>query len=711
MKQKTLALLCAALLAGLLLAACTAEAAVEAAQDGEPAEWTVMFYFCGSDLESRYGFATGNLLEISECISVESRLPEIAEDNGEHVDMSVVEGPGRVNVLIETGGSSAWRIDNHLMDVDPHSLQRWHYHPEVFSQRGFELEQTLPLASMANAQTLADFIRWGASTHPAQKYALVLWDHGGGSKTGLFVDELFEGEYMELDELKRAFEDGGVRFEAVLMDACMMANMETAWAIRDWASWMIASEEEVPGKGTDIDGWLQGLINNPSVDGLALGRNICDMTQNKYANLDNERARRNMTWSVIDLSQIERVVEQFDLFYQVMDEAIEKYPELVYKYADLLSVTEEYGDGGQGMRDIAYLFYHDEATGWLDYSLRRDMQKALTDAVPYIVRGEGRSGARGLSFCYGTDFDFEELDVYARNCPSPHYLAFLAAACGWKAPEGVYDTAPRVPDIDTLEDYRIVMKKRVNEDGLPSLRVSFDYAIHAQEVQYNLYRWDEETEQLLFLGGNICKDHYDDADDTGEGFYFYPNALMQWPAIDGEPCCMELAMVDYAQDLYVFNIPVQIGTERATLRCGLWQGLDQSYINAGDWDLNSAKKNQYEVFGIWDGYDEDTDMPNRNIRSLAQVAGQEYQLIYPVEQNGDSRHERYVAGRSLTMYRALDIEEVMLPEGDYCLEYFVRDLFGRPHYVEMIDMHWDGKTLTYPEDLDWQGQVAFKITE
>lgn len=30
----------------------------------EPAEWTVLFYFCGSDLESKYSYATGNLQEI-----------------------------------------------------------------------------------------------------------------------------------------------------------------------------------------------------------------------------------------------------------------------------------------------------------------------------------------------------------------------------------------------------------------------------------------------------------------------------------------------------------------------------------------------------------------------------------------------------------------------------------------------------------------------
>ena len=35
-------------------------------------------------------------------------------------------------------------------------------------------------ANMGNPSTLVDFVNWGMANNPAQKYALVLWDHGGG---------------------------------------------------------------------------------------------------------------------------------------------------------------------------------------------------------------------------------------------------------------------------------------------------------------------------------------------------------------------------------------------------------------------------------------------------------------------------------------------------------------------------------------------------
>ena len=49
---------------------------------------------------------------------------------------------------------------------------------------------------MADPRTLSDFIRWGVETCPAKKYVLVLWGHGNGAGSGLFIDELFDGDYV-----------------------------------------------------------------------------------------------------------------------------------------------------------------------------------------------------------------------------------------------------------------------------------------------------------------------------------------------------------------------------------------------------------------------------------------------------------------------------------------------------------------------------------
>jgi hypothetical protein len=43
-----------------------------------------------------------------------------------------------------------------------------------------EVVEELGVVDSGHPQTVVDFIRWGVRTAPADRYALVLWNHGGG---------------------------------------------------------------------------------------------------------------------------------------------------------------------------------------------------------------------------------------------------------------------------------------------------------------------------------------------------------------------------------------------------------------------------------------------------------------------------------------------------------------------------------------------------
>ena len=120
--------------------------------------WAIYWYLCGSDLESGGGFASGDLGELME-----------------------VQLPENVNVVIETGGSSEWQNDV----IDASKLQRW-----VYNSEGLMLVDEQPSASMGEAQTLADFLSFAKTNYPAEKTAVVFWNHGGGSVSGASFDEL-----------------------------------------------------------------------------------------------------------------------------------------------------------------------------------------------------------------------------------------------------------------------------------------------------------------------------------------------------------------------------------------------------------------------------------------------------------------------------------------------------------------------------------------
>ena len=664
---------------------------VEAAAD----DWTVLFYFCGSDLESEYGYATGNLAEIGSVHYPDCFLETITSKYGEENTLTPSVEPGRVNILIETGGSGAWRGEELGLDIAEDALQRWRfgYYPyggEADGPRdGFELVETLPLQSMAAPETLADFIRWGTQTYPAQKYALVLWDHGGGAGTGLFVDELFGGDVMYLYELRQALADGGAHFETVVIDACLMANIETAWSVKDHADWLVASEEIVPGKGTAVGDWLQQLVTHADCDGEWLGRCVCEMTGVKYANEEDDLGKQLLTWSVIDLSEIDGVMAPLERFFELLDDAMKRYPMLAAEYAHFFAMSNEYGDGSQDMRDLANVFFYPGYISAMDIGLRNEILDALAKAVAYVVRGSGRSSARGLSICYPVSFDGDALDIYAKNFPVPAYLAYLDAITDWTAPDWVYEQVERPPEVDDIEEFRYSIIKRTTDDGMPA--IGFDEPpTHLVGIFYRLYRLDEDTGEVIRLGRTFCDYVF-----TADGNVLFRAAEpTRWPSVDRELLCIDLIELLGTQELY--NVPVQIGSQNHILRCG----RNVFYENGVE-----ARKGDYEIYGVWEGYDENSELMSRSVKSLAMLAGQEYRFLYPVDVKGGGR-ARYLAGEPMTMYRALSVKERPLPAGTYYVEYELQDTFLRSTVTERFEFQWDGKQMTFPEGFVWEGEAT-----
>lgn len=653
-------------------------------------EWTVVFYLCGSVLESRHSCATENLREIASCYMYAVSRNLLMIGRTETPDTT----PSGVNVVIETGGSREWHAQELGMEIRPDRLQRWIFHPvEQITLEGsgtFELAEELPLNSMADPETLADFIRWSAENYPAEKYALVLWDHGGGSKTGILIDELFEGDTLYLDELGTALANGGTQLEAVLFDACLMANLETACAIQDSAKWMIASEELVAGKGTAMGMWLQQLYFAPQWDGERLGRWICEMTCQKYADETDDQARETLTWSVLDLSKIGRVEALFDQFFQMIGETYVKDSGRMMEMAVMLNSRFEFGMGNDNLIDLGGIFYEPVIGMILPTDLYYEMMDALAEAVVYNTHGIGRARAQGLSFCFATDFSPEELTVYARNCPSAHYLAFLDAVIpSWTAPEWVYETAEHLPPIQALADYQIQIEKRTLEDGTPGIAV-LDGWDSFQSAHAELYQMNEETGLAVRLGSNAA---YVDIVD-GEAVYALKGFWM-WPAIEGVHCDAEQLDLRYG-NLTLFSIPVKIGSEVYQFRCG-YDPFSEGY---GENDLT--------VYGLWGGYETDGASFSRSVLPLSRLTGQEFRLLYPVDGTAEKGRRVFEFSEPLTIYRWLEMTAKELPPGTYYLDYWIRDIFWRRLNVGRAEIIWDGEKVTLSDPEAWQGLATLQ---
>ncbi len=237
---------------------------------------TLMIYMIGSDLESSSGMATADLNEM-----VYSGL-----DNS------------NVNVIVETGGCRRWR--NSVISAK--KLQRWQV-----TGRGIGLLDEDKAAPMTDEDELAEFIRFCAKKAPADRYILILWDHGGGSVSGYGYDETYPNDSMNIGEISQALKAGGVKFDFIGFDACLMATLETAIAVEPYADYMIASEEAEPGTGWYYTNWLRLLSDNSSANTLNLGRQICDdftLKNVMYA------SSTGTTLSVTDLSELDGIVSK-----------------------------------------------------------------------------------------------------------------------------------------------------------------------------------------------------------------------------------------------------------------------------------------------------------------------------------------------------------------------------------------------------------------
>jgi len=235
---------------------------------------TVMVYMCGTDLESKGGFATSDLQEM-----IAANLSD------------------QVNLLVFTGGCTGWR--NSTVSASKNQIFQ-------VKRGGLQLLYESQLQPMTDPNTLSGFIQWGRKNFPADRYELIFWDHGGGSISGYGYDEAYpRSGSMTLDQISKALKDGRCAFDFVGFDACLMATLETALVVEPYADYLIASEETEPGCGWYYTNWLNTLSSHPSVSTLELGKAIVDSFVNTC---EQQTPRQQATLSVIDLAELSGTV-------------------------------------------------------------------------------------------------------------------------------------------------------------------------------------------------------------------------------------------------------------------------------------------------------------------------------------------------------------------------------------------------------------------
>lgn len=587
--------------------------------------WLIYWYVCGTDLESSAGAASA---DIQELLNV--KLPE------------------NIKVLIQTGGAEQWQ--NNV--VSSNAVERY-----IYTSNGLERLATLADADMGQANTLADFIRYGKENYTADHKVFVFWDHGGGSAVGVCLDER-SGNFLSLNDLRNAFTSvyepstDNPPFELIGFDACLMATYDTVSSLDGIARYVTASEEVEPGIGWNYTGWVGALVENPAMSGGGLGQKICNTYFDACEQYDLDDTA---TLSVIDLSKLPQLRNAYESFGLEALRAARNNPRNFFaKFGRGAVNSENYGGntrqtGYTNMVDIVDLARTNKE---LLPNTAEKLIGAVESAVVYKSAGGYRSRGGGLSGFYSYSGDEESLVNYLNldAAPIPQKILYYYLIYG-EIPADVLPlldddslvtpvptTPPPQPqvlfDIAQLNDFTVQLDK----DNNAFVQLSSEQMDLLSSVHCQLMYMDLDNDLILYLGSDA------DVHADWEKGTFTDNFRGVWPMLDGHPVYVEITEENDGYNLY--SIPIKLN--------GVECNLQVAYVYAEE---------KYYILGARKGLDSH-GMSNREMIKLK--AGDEITTIhYAMTISGDDSNFTPVEVDTFTIGDTVKISDDELGDGNY----------------------------------------------
>lgn len=322
---------------------------------------TIMVYMCGTDLESKYGMASADMEE-----------------------MRAASFGDNVNLIVYTGGCKSWKNSGISSSVN-----------QVYQIKNGKINRLVDddgSKAMTDPNNLANFIKYCSKNFPANRNELILWDHGGGSVSGYGYDEKnAKSGSMDLAGIDKALTSGGVKFDFIGFDACLMATAENALMLDKHADYLVASEETEPGIGWYYTNWLNNLGKNTSLSTLEIGKNIVD----DFVGECGKKCRgQKTTLSVIDLAEFANTVpSKLSSFAKSVSTKItnEQYKEI----SDARYATREFAESSK--IDQVDLVNLAENVGTNE---GKSLADALRKAVKYNQTSSNMTNAFGVSIYF-----------------------------------------------------------------------------------------------------------------------------------------------------------------------------------------------------------------------------------------------------------------------------------------------------------------------
>ena len=345
------------------------------------AGWTFMVYLDGDcDLEQ---FAISDMNEMEEIGSTEDVNIVVLVDRW--------DGTGADEAHPDDTSNGDWT------DARIYYITKDNDTTEIRSDSVAELGEV----NMGDPDTLIDFAEFVYDEYPAQRYALIFWDHGMGwpgvcPDDSEAADNPWGKDFLNMAELDGALDEITSNYRKKLdiigFDACLMGMLEVDYEIADYGDLRVGSEEAEPGDGLLYKDFLDDLIATPDMNPEALAKLMTTSFVSSYTDgkpMPDDTA--DITQSAVDLGLVGPIVTALNGFSDLLISNIDTYNE------EIMMARYRTQDFGGEFESVDLADFAKNVKESVDDAAITSAATALVNAVNLAVIEEGHGEERPAS--------------------------------------------------------------------------------------------------------------------------------------------------------------------------------------------------------------------------------------------------------------------------------------------------------------------------
>lgn len=422
MKKKIIIILICA----IIFMSCSDPSGDDLLEVAETRDWTVMIYLDADNNLEQYGIDDFNEMEKGIQNAIDAGNSDITNRINYLVMIDRCQGYWASGTELN---QSDW-TDTRLYRINADTNMAYFASKRLDDGKGgIGHIANLGEKNMGDPATLNWFINYSKTYFPAYAYSLVLWNHGGGTRSksadssnnsnnklnakAVCWDEDNNGDALYIDEVQQALSanfNSKSKLDVLGFDACLMAMVEVAYEFKDLARYMVGSMNEEQGDGW----WYDDLIGKISAS-ITAKEMAAQIVRSYHDYIEANLSSSGETQSAVDLSLIDSLKTRIDALAVAIYNENKKTDIQAIRDAGVNFYNDDYGS-------INYPFYDlfdfcnnisEDTINSFSTGLKtaaNDVINTLDDVVVYAYGdsgngqtqyyGEGSSVKRGLSIFF-----------------------------------------------------------------------------------------------------------------------------------------------------------------------------------------------------------------------------------------------------------------------------------------------------------------------